>query len=147
MVGFHRDQDGAWFAELECGHPQHVRHQPPWQERLWVTTEQGRAHKLGKELDCLYCNMPQLPSAASVYKRTPVFTEQTMPAALLSEHRTQEGVWGRIVVTDGNLVYIINEPRSQQWVLRPGIQGIIAPAQRHHIRPQGLVKFQIEFLK
>lgn len=56
MVGFHLDDHGDWVAELECGHTQHVRHRPPWTERPWVVTEEGRASKLGRELDCKLCD-------------------------------------------------------------------------------------------
>jgi hypothetical protein len=36
IIGFHEDTEGHWVADLECGHAQHVRHEPPWQERSWV---------------------------------------------------------------------------------------------------------------
>lgn len=55
IVGYHRDDDEHWVAELACGHNQHVRHQPPWVERPWVTTEAGRHSRLGLELECLKC--------------------------------------------------------------------------------------------
>jgi Protein of unknown function (DUF3565) len=55
VTGFHRDEDGDWVAELECGHGQHVRHDPPWQERPWVTTEAGRGSQLGVLLECRRC--------------------------------------------------------------------------------------------
>ena len=55
IIGFHRDEDGHWVADLECGHTQHVRHDPPWQVREWVTTEEGRATFLGKALWCKRC--------------------------------------------------------------------------------------------
>ena len=29
VTGFHQDEEGHWVAELECGHNQHVRHDPP----------------------------------------------------------------------------------------------------------------------
>jgi hypothetical protein len=29
IVGFHRDDLGDWVADLECGHAQHLRHNPP----------------------------------------------------------------------------------------------------------------------
>jgi hypothetical protein len=29
IVGFHLDERKDWVAELECGHQQHVRHNPP----------------------------------------------------------------------------------------------------------------------
>lgn len=55
IVGYHRDELGDWVAELECGHGQHVRHDPPWQVREWVTTESGRAEHLGTILLCVKC--------------------------------------------------------------------------------------------
>jgi hypothetical protein len=58
ITGFHRDEEGHWMAELECGHRQHVRHDPPWQERPWVTTEAGRESWLGALLECRCCESP-----------------------------------------------------------------------------------------
>lgn len=55
IVGFHRDDEGDWVADLRCGHTQHVRHRPPWQNRPWVTTETGRRSRLGIELECKKC--------------------------------------------------------------------------------------------
>ena len=56
IVGFHRDEEGHWVADLECGHTVHVRHDPPWQLRPWVVTEEGRAGMLGQTLICLKCD-------------------------------------------------------------------------------------------
>jgi hypothetical protein len=56
IVGFERDDEGHWRAELECGHFQHVRHDPPLATRPWVLTEAGRASRLGLELDCRRCD-------------------------------------------------------------------------------------------
>lgn len=56
ITGYHLDEDRHWVAELACGHNQHVRHDPPWQVRLWVTTEHGRETHLGMQLDCLKCD-------------------------------------------------------------------------------------------
>ncbi|HEY2545268.1 MAG TPA: DUF3565 domain-containing protein [Candidatus Acidoferrum sp.] len=55
IIGFHLDERKDWVAELECGHQQHVRHDPPWMERVWVTTKSGREEHLGHELICLLC--------------------------------------------------------------------------------------------
>jgi hypothetical protein len=55
IVGFHPDDDGQWVAELECGHGQHVRHDPPWQNRPWTQSESGRAAFLGTTLGCVKC--------------------------------------------------------------------------------------------
>lgn len=58
IQGFHRDEQGDWVAELDCGHGQHVRHQPPWSIRPWTLTQEGRAGRLGTELDCTRCDEP-----------------------------------------------------------------------------------------
>ena len=55
IIGFHQDDEGHWVADLECGHTQHVRHDPPWQVREWVLTAEGRARFLEYELDCRKC--------------------------------------------------------------------------------------------
>ena len=55
ITGYHRDEDQHWVADLECGHAQHVRHDPPWQSRPWVITESGRALFLGTLLACVQC--------------------------------------------------------------------------------------------
>jgi Protein of unknown function (DUF3565) len=60
ITGFHQDDIGDWVAELECGHGQHVRHDPPWQQRPWVTTEAGRAEHVGKILLCVLCAQDSL---------------------------------------------------------------------------------------
>jgi hypothetical protein len=55
-MGYHKDDQNDWVAELKCGHNQHVRHDPPWQLRPWVKTEEGRNEHLGRLLDCKKCD-------------------------------------------------------------------------------------------
>jgi Protein of unknown function (DUF3565) len=55
IVGFHLDGSLDWVADLECGHQQHVRHNPPCTTRHWVTTSQGRLEHIGRELLCSLC--------------------------------------------------------------------------------------------
>ncbi|UTW12426.1 DUF3565 domain-containing protein [Marinobacterium rhizophilum] len=56
ITGYHLDEQGDWVAQLACGHFQHVRHNPPWMNRPWVVTEQGRQSKLGVMLECRKCD-------------------------------------------------------------------------------------------
>jgi hypothetical protein len=56
IVAFHQDDQGDWVADLECGHTQHVRHNPPWTVHPWVLTPEGRASHLGNELPCHKCD-------------------------------------------------------------------------------------------
>jgi hypothetical protein len=55
IIGFDVDDEGHWRAELECGHYQHVRHDPPLSSREWVLTSEGRSEKLGEILECRKC--------------------------------------------------------------------------------------------
>jgi hypothetical protein len=55
ISNFRQDDAGDWIAVLECGHTQHMRHNPPWTVRDWVTTAEGRAEFLGHELCCPEC--------------------------------------------------------------------------------------------
>lgn len=144
IVGFHQDEEAHWVADLECGHPQHVRHNPPHEEREWVTTSEGRQSFVGTELECLYCRMPILPVDMEPYKRTVDFDENTAPNALRKDHMTKNEIWGRIVVTEGALLYTIGD---ESWVLRPDVHGIVEPGVPHHVEPRGPVCFHVEFLK
>mgnify|MGYP003140274364 FL=1 len=56
ITGYHTDEEGHWVAQLACGHNQHVRHNPPLEERTWVTTADGRASMLGHQLNCKKCD-------------------------------------------------------------------------------------------
>lgn len=55
ITGFHQDDVRDWVAELACGHNQHVRHNPPWTNRPWVATPQGRQSMIGHVLACRKC--------------------------------------------------------------------------------------------
>ena len=59
IIGFYQDEEQHWVAKLACGHGQHVRHTPPWQNRPWVLTPEGREKMLGLELNCLKCGMQE----------------------------------------------------------------------------------------
>ncbi|GDY25351.1 DUF3565 domain-containing protein [Agarivorans sp. Toyoura001] len=55
IVGFELDDERHWVARLACGHYQHVRHQPPWQNRPWVMDYKGRSSMIGQTLNCVKC--------------------------------------------------------------------------------------------
>jgi hypothetical protein len=55
IIGFRQDLEQHWIAELECGHAQHVRHDPPWQNFPWVQDEEGRSQHIGTPLFCRRC--------------------------------------------------------------------------------------------
>jgi tellurite resistance-related uncharacterized protein len=146
MVGFTTDEEGHWVALLGCGHRQHVRHDPPLIERPWVTTAEGRRDRLGQTLDCVRCDACELPDDAVAYRRTDDFTTATMPAALRAEHVTRAGVWGRIVVSEGRLRYVVDR-LGRALVLAPGAPGVVPPEVAHRVEPLGDVRFHVEFLR
>jgi hypothetical protein len=56
ITDFDKDDENHWRAILDCGHRQHVRHDPPLSTRNWVLTEEGRATRIGFDLDCKRCD-------------------------------------------------------------------------------------------
>lgn len=69
IVGYHQNDEQDWVAELECGHSQHVRHDPPWQNRPWVLTPETRAAHLGTILSCRLCDTePPEPDTIDPYE-------------------------------------------------------------------------------
>lgn len=144
--GFHQDDEGHWVAELACGHTQHVRHRPPWQNREWTQTEAGRAGRVGQRIDCPFHEMPTLPADAREYRRTDTFAETTIPPGLLRSHRMKPDVWGRIVVERGRLEYWLEEPVIG-FVLDEQRAGIVEPGVPHHVTAPGSVRFHVEFLR
>jgi hypothetical protein len=57
ITGYHKDDEDDWVAELQCGHFQHVRHNPPFINRPWVISEAGRLSMLGYKLACKKCDL------------------------------------------------------------------------------------------
>lgn len=88
-----------------------------------------------------------LPSDVSPYRRTPEFTETTVPAALLKAHSTKEGAWGLIHVLEGRLAYRVEDPRrpGSETILAAGSTCVIEPTILHAVEPLGPVRFYVEF--
>lgn len=146
IIGFGHDDTGDWVATLSCGHLQHVRHTPPFINRPWVTTEKGRKSKIGKNLNCVRCDRFEIPDSFVAYKKTPVFTEESLPAGLKSDHSTKTGVWGKIIVTGGKLRYCV-AALDTDVELSLNNPGIVVPEVLHSVEPLGAVSFFVEFYK
>ncbi|MEJ5977741.1 DUF1971 domain-containing protein [Novosphingobium sp. PS1R-30] len=92
----------------------------------------------------------QLPPGLEAYKRTPEFTETSVPAGLRADHTTKEGTWGLIEVEQGSLIYRVTDPRraASERVLTPDSEpGVVEPTIRHHVEPLGAVRFRVTFLR
>ena len=148
IIGFHRDDESHWVAELDCGHDQHVRHDPPLVERFWVLDDASRAARIGMPLDCPPCALLEPPAKARPYKQTARYRAATIPRGLLALHTTKAGVWGRIEVLSGRLLYRVHGPIERSFVLQPGAPGIVPPQLPHEVAPaDDDVEFFVEFLR
>lgn len=93
---------------------------------------------------------PAVPASAVAYSKTPTFTETTVPAGLLKVHNTKPGVWGRIHVQAGELIYRITDPRRPPYetvLTADGPPGVVEPTVLHEVAPRGPVRFFVEFLR
>ncbi len=147
ITGFRRDDDGDWIAELACGHNQHVRHRPPFQERSWVLSEEARAGRMGTPLSCPLCDRAELPTNLRLARTGPEWNERTMPAGLRRDHRLASGTWGRIVLSDGRLrLTMATVPPLEAELAGCGATHAIPPGVEHAVEALGAVRFSIEFL-
>ncbi|CAN5344751.1 hypothetical protein BH09MYX1_BH09MYX1_06260 [soil metagenome] len=115
--------------------------------REWVITEAGRRGRIGAMLPCRLCRMPRIPESAVEYMRTAVFHSSTTPLGLRKSHTTKAGVWGQIVVLEGRVLYVIENEEDASFVLRPGVDGRIAPEAPHHVDPSEGASFFVRFLR
>ncbi len=96
--------------------------------------------------------MKELPDGLAEYRRTDLFTEETVPKALLADHATKAGTWGLITVAAGRLEYEIEADAgtgraAETHILTPGADGVVEPGVRHRVRPLGAVRFYVRFLR
>ncbi len=68
------------------------------------------------------------------YRSTPIFTAQSLPAALRKAHNTKAGVWGVLCVLKGSLLYMIEETQESQELHAPQ-HALITPLQYHYVTP------------
>jgi len=87
--------------------------------------------------------MKTLPPDYVAYKKTPLFTNETVPKGLLHDHRTKAGTWGLIQVEHGKLQYTIEG--KEVHVLEPDSPGVVEPEITHFVTPMGDVAFFVEF--
>merc|ERR1712137_607149 len=80
--------------------------------------------------------MTDLPDTVSAYKRLPsegYWDMNSLPKGLQSRHNTREGVWGKLQVVEGKLRYSILEPTQKDFILEPGVYGVIEPQVYHEV--------------
>jgi tellurite resistance-related uncharacterized protein len=144
--GFHQDDEGDWVAELSCLHNQHVRHRPPFQERLWVTSEAGRAGRLGTPIECPLCDRLELPADLHVVRTAGPFDRDTLPPALQRPHLVADRTWGVLRVLEGAVVFAIETTPPLSVRLTSGDEQPIPPGVHHLLRADEPVRLEIDFL-
>lgn len=146
IEGFHQDDEGDWVAELSCLHNQHVRHRPPFKERPWVTSEAGRAGRVGAQLDCPLCDRLELPAGLELVRTAGPFDADTLPAALRRSHVVADRTWGLLRVLEGDVVFAIQTTLPHRARLDAGDQQPIPPGIAHLLRVDGPVRLTLDFL-
>jgi tellurite methyltransferase len=147
IQGFLRDDEGAWVARLDCGHGRHFRHAPPASVRPWVEDAAERALRVGTSVDCHTCDRSEWPDGAVRSGQSKWFTETTVPDALLHDHTTRSGTWGKVVVTSGSLRLIAGDPAPCNALLDATTSGVVVPQHPHRVELTGPVRFQVEFYR
>ena len=147
IVGFRQDEHEDWVADLDCGHGQHVRHRPPFIVRPWVEDAAGREAHLGTRLDCVLCDRMEWPDRLAAYARTPDLDQDTVPRGLVASHTTKTGVWARIHVLEGTILYRVEAPVDRCVRLQAPATGIVVPEVPHYVEPRGAVRFFVEFFR
>lgn len=144
MVGFHRDDEGDWVAHLSCGHTQHVRHRPPFQDRAWVLDDAGRSGRLGAPLECPLCDRGEMPDGLRAVRTTPSWDAASLPAGLRGQHHLASGVWARLVVEDGELTVRFAGPPPVEATLSAGAARAIPPEALHRVELAPGARFHLE---
>ncbi|MEL0022032.1 MAG: DUF1971 domain-containing protein [Rickettsiales bacterium] len=85
-----------------------------------------------------------LPPGLTFRRKTPVFTEASVPDALTKDHTTKAGVWGVIHVKRGRLRYCVPSEGSAVEIAAGGA-AIVAPEVPHRVTPLGEVAFYVAF--
>ena len=91
--------------------------------------------------------MKKLPTNIKPFNETPVFNHKTVPTGLLKSHTTKDGVWGKIVVVKGSLIYRILEPEMEEIILSPETYGVVEPQVKHEVELGEGTEFYVVFHK
>ena len=144
--GFHQDAEGDWVAELSCLHNQHVRHNPPFQERPWVVSGAGRTERVGSPVDCPLCDRLELPADLEVVRTAGPFDADTLPRALQHAHLIAERTWGVLRVLEGAVVLAIETTPPSSTRLAAGEDQPIPPGVPHLVRVDEPMRLVVDFL-
>ena len=80
---------------------------------------------------------------AEPYSSSPVFDQETLPAALRREHSTKAGVWGVVRVLEGRVALRFAD---REEILTPDRPGLVRPEEPHHVEPLSeIIRMRVDF--
>jgi tellurite resistance-related uncharacterized protein len=89
---------------------------------------------------------PTLPSGLSEARRTPTFTLESVPAALLASHRST--VWAELHVHLGSVRFIeLEGERRRDLRVEAGESAVIIPGVEHRVEPSADAEFFVQFYR
>lgn len=104
--------------------------------RLWEHYREQAPHSVWRH---------EMPQGLESYKLSPLFTHETLPAALQAAHTTKAGTWGLLRVHGGTLVFTLDVEPPRTILLQAGDQLVIEPQLPHHVVFVGPGSLQIAF--
>jgi tellurite methyltransferase len=142
---FHVDDFGDWVAELSCLHAQHVRHRPPFWDRPWVLSEEGRAGRIATGIECPLCDRAELPPDLELARIAGPFDAVTLPPALRKDHRVAARTWGVLVVLEGSAGFDMATDPPTSATFNAGSRQPIPPGVPHRVALDESGRVQVEF--
>ena len=89
----------------------------------------------------------RIPEGFTLARTTDVFDNDTVPAGLLRAHRVADGIWGRLVVHDGQVRFVFEDRPDEPIAVSAGDAVVIPPARPHHVELDGPARFAVEFYR
>lgn len=89
----------------------------------------------------------ELPKGLELVRTTALWSEETVPAAVLSGHRVADGVWGQLVVHSGSVGFVFEDEPDATIQVDLGGRVVIPPGRYHHVVLQGSSTFAVEFYR
>ena len=96
---------------------------------------------------CLVNVSDELPAGVGLVRTTKVFDSTTVPDGLRRAHRIADGVWGRLVVSSGELTFVFEDDATSARRIGATSAVVIPPGRLHHVEIDAPVTFAIEFYR
>jgi tellurite resistance-related uncharacterized protein len=90
--------------------------------------------------------MSELPETVRAYQKTQIYTDKTTPGMMKNDHRVRSGVWAKIMVQKGEVIYEVPD-RNQTVTATAESPVIIEPLVTHRILPRTGARFYLEYYR